>query len=196
MYRDTTSTQVLRAVGVWVVCLAGASLFFVGAQVFVRDNLAAPIVVVLALATGIALVWWAKRRLAALDTANRPYLLSEEGSQAMRHRQDVERTIVVARRWALAGFVVLACAFIVLVSYAACVDRVDGICSTDWRPTFALVQATQLGALAMAGLWVALMSLKSTHAKESERIDRVVAEGQRRRRNDHPFAGMSRSGWE
>lgn len=196
MYRDTTSIQVIRAVGVWVVCLAGASLFFVGAQVFVRDNLAAPIVVVVALAAGIALVWWAKKRLAALDLANRPYLLSEQGSEAMRHRQEVERTIVIARRWAMAGFVVLACAFIVLVSYAACVDRVDGICSTDWRPAFALVQTVQLAALGAAGLWVALMSLKSTHAKESERIDRVVAEGQRRRRNDHPFAGTSRSGWE
>lgn len=196
MYTDTTKVQVVRATGVWALGLGLAMLPFLGGQLFVWDEPFLLLVDLAFIACGAAMLWGARRWLAAADASNRDYLLSEQGARVMRGRKERDSRLGLMA-WVLFGvFMVLGVAFVVLMSAAGCGDRTDGFCGDVGRPSDAVMTTMQVISLGVGALWVGALSLKRTHEKESERIDRVVAEGQRRRRNDHPMAGSGRTGWE
>jgi hypothetical protein len=196
MYTDTTRVQVARAVGVWVLGLALASLPFLGGQLFVWDDPAFLIVDLVAVALGAALILGARAVHRRLDSANRSCLLGPEGATIMRGRQEFEHRVSVAARWLLGSFLLLAIGFFFLMSAASCGQRTDGYCGDVGRPSDSVMVMSQTLTLAIGAMWIGAVSLRKTHETESERIDRLVAEGQRRRRNDHPLAGSSRTGWE
>jgi len=196
MYTDTTKVQAVRATGVWALGLGLAWFPFVAAQLFVWDSPGMLIADLVLIAAGGVTFWSARRWLAAADRRNRDFLLSEQGASVMRGRKEFDARLGVAA-WVLFGvFVALGVAFIVLMSAAGCGDRTEGFCGDVGRPSDSVMVTVQVITLGMGALWVGVLSLKRTHEKESERIDRVVAEGQRRRRNDHPMAGTGRTGWE
>ena len=196
MYTDTTKVQVVRATGVWALGLGLAMLPFLGGQLFVWDEPFLLLVDLGFIAAGAGMLWGARRWLAAADARNRDYLLSDQGARVMRGRKERDSRLGVAA-WVLFGvFMVLGVAFVVLMSAAGCGEGTEGFCGDVGRPSDGLMTGWQVLTFTVGALWVGALSLKRTHEKESERIDRVVAEGQRRRRNDHPMAGTGRTGWE
>jgi len=196
MYRNTTPTQVTRAVGLWLIAVGGFGLVLLGGQLVVRDDPAWALVALAVFAIGVWAVLSSRSRLRALDVLNRPYLLSEQGVDVMHGRAEFARRVAVASYVVLALFLVCGVAFLFLMSAASCGDLVEGYCGDVGRPSDGTMIMSQVVTLAVGGLWVALMGLRRTHEAESERIDTVVAEGQRRRRNDHPLAGTDRTSWE
>ena len=196
MYRNTTPTQVTRAVGLWLIAVGGFGLVLLGGQLVVGDDPAWPLVALALFVFGVWATLASRARLRALDAFNRPYLLSEQGVEVMHGRAEFAKRVAVASYVVLGLFLVCGVAFIFLISAASCGNRIDGYCGDVGRPSNETMITFQVATLSVGALWVALMGLRRTHEAESERIDNVVAEGQRRRRHDHPFDGTDRSSWE
>ena len=196
MYTDTTKVQVVRAVGIGALGFGLAWFPFLGAQLFVWDDPGLLIADLVLIAVGAGMFVGARAWLASADRRNRAYLLSEHGAQVMHGRKEFDGRVVVAIRVLFVLFVVMGVAFFYYFSAAACGLRTDGFCGDVATPSDEFVTTIQLAALAVGALWAGAVFLRRTHEKESERIDAVVAEGQRRRRNDHPLAGSGRTGWE
>jgi hypothetical protein len=180
----------------WLVAVGVIALFFTGGQLLAWQDPEWAVAPLATCVTGGALVWWAQRRLRELDAANRPYLLGEGGQAVMRNRAETESRMLTASRWLLALFLVLGIAFFFLLSAASCGDRVTGYCGDVGRPSDSVMTAAQIVAVSAGAAWIAAVSLRRTHEKESERLDRVVAEGQRARRHDHPLSGMNSRDWD
>ena len=196
MYRSTTSTQVVRAAGLWLAAVGGVALVLLGGQLVVMDDPGWALIAVVVLVGGVCAMLWSRAHLRELDAANKPFLLGEQGATVMRGREEFAKRLAIASHMVLAVFLVCGVAFIFLISAASCGERIDGYCGDVGRPSDHVMAMAQAVTLAMGALWIALMGLRRTQEAESDRIDGVVAEGQRRRRHDHPLAGTDRSSWE
>ena len=196
MYVDTTRVQAIRAFATALALLGLVALFLTGGQLLVWEDVLWAAISLGAVVVGSVLAWWARRRVRELDASNRPFLLSEGGAEIMRARGGTERSLAVLARWLLASFLVLGVAFFFLLSAASCGNRIDGYCGSVGNPSDDVMNVAQTLAVSAGAAWAAAVSLRRTHERESERIDRVVAEGQRSRRTGHPLSGMDRHGWE
>ena len=196
MYTSTTRWELVRAAGLVITITFGIALFFVGGQLFAWTDPAWPIVDLAILAVGVAVLITSGRRINQLRTANKPYLLSEEGRLAIRGRRELEKRILTIGRVTLAVFIVCAIVFFFLFSAIACGSRIDGYCGQVGRPAEWIVQTWQLVSVAIGATWAALVSFRRRHEAETERIDLVVAEGLRRRRAEDPMLGTDRFSWE
>src|SRR5690606_2368838 len=195
MHRDTTPLQVARAVGVW---LFGFGLLLLPTLVIQILHLTLPGVA----ATAAALLFgggsvyfgalWALRRA---DAANRPVLMSARGHEVLRGREEFEERVVQVRRWVLALFLVPGSAFLFTISQHSCGTRVDGMCGWP-RLSLEVMSWLQVAALVLGSLYAALTVLRAVHARESERLGDLIAEGRRQRRAADPFAGTRRDGWD
>lgn len=196
MYVDTTRVQAIRAFATALAILGLVALFLTGGQLAVWEDVLWAAISVAVIVVGAGVAVWARRRVRALDATNRPFLLGEGGAEIMRARAGTDRRLAVLARWLLASFLVLGVAFFFLLSAASCGDRIDGYCGSVGKPSDAIMNVAQIVALSAGAAWAATVSLRRTHEKESDRIDRTVSEGQRSRRTDHPLSGMDRRGWE
>ena len=133
----------------------------------------------------------------ALDARNRAFLMSPDGPEALRVREQFQDRVRIAQRISIVLFLIAGAVFITLVSAVNCEPgQTGGFCGTVSAPSHATVQLSQWAALALGGLYIGTAVLGRTHDRESERLDLIIEEGRRRRKGDDPFAGMSRVGWE
>jgi hypothetical protein len=196
IYTSTARAEVVRAIGVWLSVAGAVALFFLGGQLFVWDDPSWAIVNVILLAIGITLLVRSRARIAALTQANKPYLLSEDGALVLRGRREGSKRLGRMALAALVAFLFLGFAFFFLFSAINCGDRIDGFCGQVGRPSTAFAEAWQAITIAMGAAYVGLVSMRKRFDDETERIDVVVAEGQRSRRHDHPMDGTDRFSWE
>ena len=122
--------------------------------------------------------------------------MSEDGTLALRGRQDMVARLARAGRFAMALFLVFGVVFFFLFSAINCGERIDGFCGDVGRPPEWFVVAWQMATLILGAAFTALVSLRRRLEDEAERIGDVVGEGQRRRRHDHPMDGTDRFSWE
>jgi hypothetical protein len=196
-YRDTTRTQWWRAAGLWSAGVGAGLFIFVSGQLLRWTSPELMTVPGVMLVGGAAAYLLAKRHLAELDAHNRPFLLSSRGTQAMRNRAATMRRLRVWRAWLGTLFFLMGSAFILLLSGLTCesVHNTEGLCGAIPRLTdlqFNLWRSTTLGlGVGFIATWVLMI----WHEQESERLDVVVAEGQRRRA-EGPIPGLKRTVWD
>ena len=195
-YTNTMRLEALRAVGVWLTVGGSVALFFLGGQLFVRDDPSWAYINVLVLGVGVTVLQWSRARLRRRWVENRPYLLSANGTVVLRGRR--ETVTKLSRAALVAALVFVACAFLFLglASAINCTPGERGFCSEFGRPPEWLVQAWQLLCIAIGAAFVGLMTMRGRLERETERIDLVIAEGQRARRHDHLMDGTDRFSWE
>lgn len=195
-YQDPARVEVLRAVGVGVTILGSVALVLMGGSLFEGDDPSSGLAALAVFTLGLCTLLWSRTRLTKLWAHNKPYLLSEEGATLLHERREAaDRTLWVGRIL-LALFIVFAIVFFFLFSAISCGERSDGYCGNVGRPTESIVVASQITALALGCSWAAVTYWRRRQDDETERIDMVVAEGQRRRRSDHPLSGTDRRSWE
>jgi len=195
-YEDPAPLELARAVGLGLTIAGGAATVFVGGEIFVKRAPTAGIVSIATLLVGVTLLVWSRRRLSRLWEHNKPYLMSEHGTEVLRARRDYAGHALWWTRGLMALFVVFAIAFFVLFNAIACGDRSDGFCGQVGRPSESLMVAVQLTALGLGCAWAAVMYWRRRHESETERIDVVVGEGSRKRRSDDPLSSLSHYSWE
>lgn len=195
-YASTTRLEAARGAGVWLTIAGAVGLFFLGGQLFVWDDPSLAVIDLLVLAAGLTLLLTSRSRLKRQWEANKPYLLGADGASVMRGRNEAAARLSRASRLVLALFLVFGVAFFFLFSAIACGDRVDGFCGEVGRPPESLVELWQALTITVGAAYVGLVSMRKRFEDETERIDVVVAEGQRRRRHDHPMDGTDRFSWE
>lgn len=193
-YRSTTTAHMVRFVAIWVTAAGAGLLVLTSGQLFVWDD-PGGLLLALALVGGGGVAWLAARTtLATLRRENRPYLLSARGIQAMAGRERVAARVRAVQRWTLATFVVAGIVMIYAASAMACEGRPEYLCGLPPvdRSVFLIARTV---AVATGAGFVALVVLGRSHAHETERMDAVIGEGQRRRR-EGPVPGLSRHRWE
>lgn len=195
-YVSTMRLETVRAVGVWLTVGGSVALFFLGGQLLVWDDPSWAIINVVMLAVGIWLLVRSRARLARLAEWNRPYLLSEGGARALAGRRATAARLGRLSLAMLIAFLLFGFVFFFLFSAIACGDRIDGFCGDVGRPPERLVEAWQALTIAIGAAYVGVVSMRSRFDGETDRIDVIVAEGQRQRRHDHPMDGTDRSSWE
>lgn len=193
-YTSTTGTHLMRFVAIWVTAMGLLLLVLSSGQLLTWDDPGA-LVLALALTGGGGLTWVACRvRLDALRRSNREYLLSESGIEAMAGR---ERFAARARRASTVLFVVFMTGGALVIftgSSVSCHGVEDVQCRLpELDPV--LFHASRLITGAAGAALVGLHALRRSHDLETERMDAVIAEGQRRRA-EGPIPGTSRSRWE
>ena len=195
MYRETTAWQVGRAVGVW---LFGFGVFLIPTLVIQLNRVTSPGVASFAalMLVGGGLVYfgslWGLRRA---DAANRPALMAPDGHRFMRGREEFEQRVSLIRRWVLGGFLVTGTAYLFSISQHSCGHHTRGVCGWP-RLDLDLMSGLQVATISMGAAYLALSVLRIVHARESERLSDIIAEGRRQRRGDDPFAGTRRDGWD
>ena len=195
-YTSTMRLEALRAVGVWLTVGGSVALFFLGGQLFVRDDPSWAYINVVVLAVGIAVLLWARAQLKRRWEENKPYLLGEDGALVLRGRRETVARLSRISVLVAVGFVGLGFVFFGLVSAINCTAGEPGFCSEFGKPPGWLVQAWQALCIATGAAYVGLITMRGRIEKETELIDVVVAEGQRSRRHDHPMDGTDRFSWE
>ena len=188
--------EALRAVGVWLTVGGTVALFFLGGQLFVRDDPSWAYINVVVLAVGIGVLLWSRAQLNLTWAKNKPYLLSEDGALVLRGRRALTARLGRIAVAVAILFVVLGLIFFGLVSAINCTVGEAGFCSQFGKPPEWLVQTWQFLCIATGAAFVGLMTMRGRVEKETERIDIVVAEGQRSRRHDHLMDGTDRFSWE
>ena len=88
-YTNTMRLEALRAVGVWLTVGGSVALFFLGGQLFVRDDPSWAYINVLVLGVGVTVLQWSRARLKRRWVENRPYLLSADGTVVLRGRREI-----------------------------------------------------------------------------------------------------------
>jgi 4-amino-4-deoxy-L-arabinose transferase-like glycosyltransferase len=193
-YTSTTAAHLTRFAAIWVTALGLLLLLLSSGQLFVWDDPGA-LLLALAMVGGGGLTWLACRvRLDTLHRANRDYLLSEYGIQAMAGR---EAFASLARQWMTRTLVVFMVAGAVVIftgSSVACHSVPDVQCRIPEVHPWLFYVARLIAGVAGAA-FVGVQSLRRSHQLETERMDAVIAEGQRRRQ-DGPTPGIARSRWE
>lgn len=195
MYTNTTGVQVARAVAVWVLGFGIALFPFIAADLFAGRAWDAVLTCLGLIAAGAGTIVWAKWRLARLDERNRPFLHSPEGSSILAPRQKFQARVTIAKRVLFVLFLVLAVAFLVLVSAVNCAVGQGGFCGMVTRPSDATLEFLQFSTIAAGMLYVAGVVLSRTHEAETERLDLIIAQGQKDRREGGPL-GSLRRGWD
>ncbi|MCR6712157.1 MAG: hypothetical protein NVV57_05430 [Demequina sp.] len=195
-YTDPSRVDLARAIGIGLTVAGGIGLLLLGGEFGARKASLAGIAVVALLATGIALLLWSRSRGAALWEANKAFLLSEQGAAVLHERREFASRTLWVGRVLLALFLVCGIVFFFLLSAIGCGDRIDGYCGHVGRPPEWIVVLTQVVSLVLGSAWATVVYWRRRHESETERIDIVVAEGQRRRRTEGPLAGTNRSSWE
>jgi hypothetical protein len=195
MYRNTTPWQVGRAVGVWMFGIGVFLLPFLVNQLLDITWPGATAAAAALLVGGGITYFGSLAALRRADAANRPVLLSAEGHRVLKGREDFEALVVRVRGWVLAAFVVTGATFLFTISQHSCGSRDDGICGWP-RLSIETMATLQLTGIVLGSLYVALTVLRVVHAKESERLGNLIAEGRRQRRAEDPFAGTRREGWD
>ena len=171
-------------------------MLLLGGELAARKASLAGLIVLAILVVGVVLLLWSRSRGAALWSANKPYLLSEQGADVLHARREFAARTLWVGRVLLALFLVSGIIFFVLFSAISCGDRLEGYCGQVGRPSESIVVLSQVVSLALGCAWAAVVYWRRRHESETERIDVVVAEGQRRRRSEGPMAGTNRSAWE
>ncbi|GIG54151.1 hypothetical protein [Demequina activiva] len=193
-YTSTTSTHLLRFVAIWVTAMGLLLLVLSSGQLFVWDDPGA-LLLAMAMTGGGAAVWLGCRWwLESLHRSNREFLLSEDGVSALAGRAAFARRV---RTWsvvALVGFMVAGAVVIFAGSAMGCVGARDGACRLPEIDS-SVFSASRSLAVGAGAAYVGLMILGRSHRLESDRIEMVIAEGQRRRM-EGPIPGVSRSRWE
>lgn len=114
----------------------------------------------------------------------------------MAPRQRFLDAVTKVKRRLLAMFLAFGTLFIFLVSAASCDGTTQGFCDYVTQPADGIIAFVQMAALVTGLLYLGCVVLSRTHDAETERLDVVIAEGQRRRRDDGPLAGARSRGWE
>ncbi|MGC4175315.1 hypothetical protein [Demequina sp.] len=195
-YQDPARLELVRAVSLGGTVATGCGLALVIGQIVAWERPGLALLWPVFFLAGLGTLLWSRAQLNELFARNKPYLLSEHGAEVLRARREHEARSLWVGRAVLAVFLVCGIVFIALLSAINCGDRVDGYCGDVGRPPEPLVILAQFVALGLGGLWAAIISSRRRHESETERIDAVVAEGHRRRRNDDPMAGTNRFAWE
>lgn len=193
-FTGTTGAHLVRFVAIWVTSMGLLLLLLSGGQLLVWDDPGA-LLLALALVAGGGGIWIAaKRRLAHLHRANREYLLSVHGIETMGGRERLARRVRALSWTALAVF--LAAGGLVIWSGSAlgCIGVRDDLCSIPELPGW-VFPVTRAVAIAAGAAFVGLVILGRSHAHETDQMDAVIAEGQRRRL-EGPIPGTSTSRWE
>jgi hypothetical protein len=193
-YTSTTSTHVLRFVAIWVTAVGLLLLALSSGQLFVWDDPGA-LVLAFALTAGGGFTWIGCRLwLQELHRRNREFLLGEQGVSALAGRTAFGRRV---RSWsvvALVAFLVAGAVVIFAGSAMGCTGARDGACRLPEvdRSVFIAARAIAVGS---GAAYVGLVILGRSHRLETDRIETVIAEGQRRR-EEGPIPGLTRSRWE
>lgn len=195
-YLSPGRLEALRATGLGLTIVGAAGLVLLGGQLFVWEEPGPALGALAVFVAGLAMLLTSRARLARLWAHNKAYLLAEQGASVLHGRREFARRLVVVARILLSLFIVCAIAFFFLFSAIACGDRVDGFCGDVGTPPESAVVAMQALSIGVGAAWAAVVYARRRYDDETDRIDRVVAEGQRRRRNDHPMAGTDRFSWE
>ena len=193
-YTSTTSTHVLRFVAIWITAMGLLLLALSSGQLVVWDDPGA-LLLALGLVGGGGAVWIACRLwIRQLHRRNRAFLLSEHGVSALGGRGWFAGRV---RRWsvvALIAFMVAGAVVIVAGSALGCAGAREGACRLPEvdRSVFIAARAIAVGS---GAAYVGLVILGRSHRLETDRMEGVIAEGQRRR-EEGPIPGLSRSRWE
>lgn len=188
--------ELVRAVGIWATVAGGIGLLLVGGELMVGKFSVGALGMLALTVAGLAMVLWSRARSAALWQANKAFLMSNRGIEVLHARRAFQGRTLWVGRALLALFLLSGIAFFFLFSAISCGTRTDGYCGDVGTPPEALVILLQVVSLLLGGAWAAVISWRRRHESQTELIDRVVAEGQRKRRSDDPMAGMDRHRWE
>jgi hypothetical protein len=195
-YTDPFRVEAARATGIGLTVAGGIGTLLLGGEFASGKASVAGVIALAALVVGVGLLVWSRSRGTALWTANKAFLLSEQGASVLHERREFAARTLWVGRVLLALFLVAGTVFFFLFSAISCGERIAGYCGQVGRPSESLVVLMQVVSLALGGAWAAVIYWRRRHESETERIDAVVAEGQRRRRSDGPLAGSNRSAWE
>lgn len=195
-YRAPGRLEAARAIGMGLTAAGAVATVLLGGQLFVEGDRRTPLGAIAMLAIGLTTLLVARAQLQRLWVHNKPYLMSESGAGVLHGRREFSHRLAFVARLLLALFVVLATVFFFLFSAIACGNRIDGYCGDVGTPPEALVVALQVASITSGGAWAAVVYARRRYDDETERIDVLVAEGQRHRRRDHPMSGSERFSWE
>jgi len=193
-FTGTTGAHLVRFVAIWVTAMGLLLLLLSAGQLLVWDNPGSLILALGLVSTGAGTWVAAKVRLAGLHRANRDYLLSEYGIEAMGGRERFAHRVSALSWTALAVFIAAGGLVIWSGSALGCEGLRDDLCSIPSLPAW-VFPTVRTVALAAGSAFVGLVVLSRSHAHETEHMDAVIAEGQRRRL-EGPIPGTSRSRWE
>jgi hypothetical protein len=195
MYAPTTWVQVVRAVSVWVLGAGLAMLLFLWRDVLTWQ-LPEAVFILGVIALGGGGIGWARWQLGELDHRNRPFLMSSDGASILTPRREFLAGLTRVKRVLLAAFFVSAGAFVYLISAVNCPPDQGGFCGAVATPSEATLQLLQSLSLGIGLIYLAAVVLSRTHDAETDRLDAMIAEGRKRRRDDGPLAGAGGRGWE
>jgi len=195
-YTDPSRIELFRAIGIFAIVVGGIGLLLLGGELLAGKFSFGALCMLALTCAGVGLLLWSRARGAALWQANKPYLLSERGVEVLHERRAFQGRALWVGRALLALFLVSGIVFFFVFSAINCGTRSDGYCGDVGRPPESVVVLFQVVSLALGGAWAAVVSWRRRHEHQTELIDRVVAEGQRRRRSEDPMAGMDRNRWE
>src|SRR5690606_607423 len=104
---------------------------------------------------------------------NRAILMSPQGHEVLRGRDEFEKGVARVRGWVLAAFLVSGVAFLVTISQHTCGNRTDGICGAP-RLSIETMLGLQVAAIVLGSLYIAFAVLRAVHARESERLGDLI----------------------
>lgn len=191
MYRDPTSTHIVRAVGTWIFTFAvlATPMFLMSLRSAATVRTGVIGLGVVALGAGIN--YGARLRLDHLDRISRPYLMSPAGLTVLKDRYGFAARVTRAKRVLLALFLVAGTILIFVITFYTCEERTDGVCGLADPPSDATIAIWQSVAAGLGGLYIAAVVLGRTHEAHTDRIAMIISEGEQKRRGDDPFAGVN-----
>jgi len=195
-YEGTGALELWRAIGVWLTVVGTVLLLLMGRQLIEWEDPAPALVSLAIFVAGLSLLLWSRARLRAVWERNKPYLLSEKGVNVTRGRRDAAKTLARISHVLLALFVLVGLIFFGFFSAASCGERIVGFCGDVGRPPEDLVTTLQMVTLVIGAAWAGVMTMRNRQDDQTERIDIVVADGQRMRRQSDPLLGSDRFSWE
>jgi hypothetical protein len=188
--------EVTRAIGLGLTWAGAVVAVLLGRRLFIDAASAVPLGAIAFLVVGLTMLLVSRSRLKRLWNHNKPYLLSERGAEVLRGRREFSRRLELFARLLLALFVVVTIVFFYLFSLISCSDRIIGNCVDPDAPPESVLVAVLLASISLGAAWGVTAYSRRRYDDETERLDVLVAEGQRHRRRDHPMAGSERFAWE
>src|SRR5690554_5083906 len=127
MYRDTTATQIVRAVGTWIFTAAVLAL-----PMFLMSFTSAGTTRSGAIGVGVVLLgaginYGARLRLQHLDRVSRPFLEGPGGPDVLKRRYALTARVKTVKRVLLTLFLLAGTVLIFVITFYTCDDRTDGI---------------------------------------------------------------------
>ena len=181
-----------KVVGGWALGLGALGMLLTGGEFSTGEPGPWAIASAVGAAGGAAVFTIGFLRFRAAHRPNMDFLKSQNATSILAARRELETRFVRARQISLAVFLVIGTAFFLLAGTYSCVEQP---CLGNFEGHLDWIQRTRVWSLVAGAILLPITALARVHIAETNRIEVIASDYQRRREDDDPL-GLKISRWE